>query len=52
MKTQNRTFEELSPPWLVRVSLANLDTPAYEAIGNVLSDMMRHAVHEWRHARA
>jgi aspartate 4-decarboxylase len=38
------------PPWSVRVSLANLDTDAYEAIGNDLRAMMRNAVEEWRHA--
>lgn len=38
------------PPWSVRVSLANLDAPAYEAIGKDLANMMRNAVDEWRHA--
>ena len=36
------------PPWSVRVSLANLDTAAYEAIGRDLKAMMQRAVDEWR----
>lgn len=39
------------PPWSVRVSLANLDAPAYEAIGRDLKAMMQRAVDEWRQAR-
>ena len=39
------------PPWSVRVSLANLDAPAYEAIGKDLREMMQRGVDEWRHAR-
>jgi aspartate 4-decarboxylase len=38
------------PPWSVRVSLANLDAEAYEAIGRDLKDMAHQAVDEWRHA--
>jgi aspartate 4-decarboxylase len=36
------------PPWSVRVSLANLDADAYEAIGRDLKDLMGRAVAEWR----
>jgi aspartate 4-decarboxylase len=36
------------PPWSVRVSLANLDADAYEAIGRDLKDMARNALEEWR----
>src|SRR5262249_62198333 len=39
------------PPWSVRISLANLDAAAYEAIGRDLKDMARDAVDEWRHAQ-
>ena len=39
------------PPWSVRVSLANLDAEAYEAIGADLKAMARQAVEEWRHAQ-
>ena len=34
--------------WSVRVSLANLDADAYEAIGRDLKDIMGRAVTEWR----
>ena len=36
------------PPWSVRVSLANLDADAYEAIGRDLKELMGQAVAEWR----
>ncbi len=36
------------PPWSVRISLANLDAPAYEAIGRDLRTIAQHAVNEWR----
>jgi aspartate 4-decarboxylase len=36
------------PPWSVRVSLANLDASAYEAIGRDLKEMTARAVDEWR----
>jgi aspartate 4-decarboxylase len=36
------------PPWSVRVSLANLDAPDYEAIGRDLKSMAHRAVDEWR----
>jgi aspartate 4-decarboxylase len=36
------------PPWSVRISLANLDAEAYEAIGRDLKDLMGRAVDEWR----
>jgi aspartate 4-decarboxylase len=36
------------PPWSVRVSLANLETPAYEAIGRDLRAVAEAAVLEWR----
>jgi aspartate 4-decarboxylase len=36
------------PPWSVRVSLANLDTSAYEAIGRDLKALAERAVSEWR----
>jgi aspartate 4-decarboxylase len=39
------------PPWSVRLSLANLDAGAYEAIGHDLRDMMRQAVDEWHRAQ-
>jgi aspartate 4-decarboxylase len=38
------------PPWSVRVSLANLDAAAYEAIGKDLKAMAQNAVDEWRRA--
>jgi aspartate 4-decarboxylase len=38
------------PPWSVRVSLANLDAEAYEAIGRDLKSMAQAAVDEWRRA--
>jgi aspartate 4-decarboxylase len=38
------------PPWSVRVSLANLDTAAYEAIGRDLKAIAEQAVAEWRRA--
>jgi aspartate 4-decarboxylase len=36
------------PPWSVRVSLANLDTEDYEAIGKNLRDIAETAVENWR----
>jgi aspartate 4-decarboxylase len=36
------------PPWSVRVSLVNLDTSAYEAIGRDLKALAERAVSEWR----
>jgi aspartate 4-decarboxylase len=36
------------PPWSVRISLANLDSAAYEAIGRDLKDLMGRAFDEWR----
>ena len=39
------------PPWSVRISLANLDAPAYEAIGRDLTAIAKHAVEEWAHAQ-
>jgi aspartate 4-decarboxylase len=39
------------PPWSVRISLANLDAGAYEAIGRDLRDMARQAVEEWHRTR-
>jgi aspartate 4-decarboxylase len=39
------------PPWSVRVSLANLDAAAYEAIGRDLKTMAEQAVDEWRRAQ-
>lgn len=36
------------PPWSVRVSLANLDASAYEAIGRDLKEMAQRALEEWR----
>lgn len=36
------------PPWSVRVSLANLDADAYEAIGRDLRAMPERAVEAWR----
>ena len=39
------------PPWSVRVSLANLDADAYEAIGRDLKDIMSRAVDEWRRSQ-
>src|SRR5262245_37880599 len=39
------------PPWSVRVSLANLDAKAYEAIGRDLKAIAEGAVAEWRSAR-
>jgi aspartate 4-decarboxylase len=36
------------PPWSVRISLANLDAAAYEAIGRDLKEMMGRAVDAWR----
>jgi aspartate 4-decarboxylase len=36
------------PPWSVRISLANLDADAYEAIGRDLKELMGQAVAEWR----
>lgn len=38
------------PPWSVRVSLANLDAPAYEAIGRDLTSITKQAVDEWARA--
>jgi aspartate 4-decarboxylase len=39
------------PPWSVRISLANLDAEAYEAIGRDLKDLMSRAFVEWRAAQ-
>jgi aspartate 4-decarboxylase len=39
------------PPWSVRISLANLDASAYEAIGRDLKDLMSRAFAEWRSSR-
>jgi aspartate 4-decarboxylase len=39
------------PPWSVRISLANLDADAYEAIGRDLKDIMGRAFDEWRRSR-
>jgi aspartate 4-decarboxylase len=39
------------PPWSVRVSLANLDAGAYEAIGRDLKAIARQAVDDWRKAQ-
>jgi aspartate 4-decarboxylase len=39
------------PPWSVRVSLANLDADAYEAIGRDLKAIAQDAVAEWRGSR-
>jgi aspartate 4-decarboxylase len=39
------------PPWSVRISLANLDASAYEAIGKDLKAMAHQAVEDWRHAQ-
>ncbi len=39
------------PPWSVRVSLANLDTDDYEAIGRNLKIVTQRLVDEWRAAR-
>jgi aspartate 4-decarboxylase len=36
------------PPWSVRISLANLDADAYEAIGRDLKEMIGRAVDAWR----
>jgi aspartate 4-decarboxylase len=36
------------PPWSVRVSLANLDSEDYEAIGKNLRDIAEAAVENWR----
>lgn len=36
------------PPWSVRISLANLDAGAYEAIGKDLKDLMSRAFAEWQ----
>jgi aspartate 4-decarboxylase len=36
------------PPWSVRVSLANLDSEAYELIGRDLKALMSRAFEEWR----
>jgi aspartate 4-decarboxylase len=38
------------PPWSVRISLANLNAEAYEAIGRDLKDLMSRAYDEWRRA--
>ena len=40
------------PPWSVRLSLANLDADAYEAIGRDLKDLMARAVEAWRSTQA
>jgi aspartate 4-decarboxylase len=39
------------PPWSVRISLANLDSDAYEAIGRDLKVIAGQAVQEWRASR-
>jgi aspartate 4-decarboxylase len=39
------------PPWSVRISLANLDTGAYEAIGGDLKAIAEAAVREWQASR-
>jgi aspartate 4-decarboxylase len=39
------------PPWSVRISLANLETAAYETIGRDLEAIARHAVEEWRRSQ-
>jgi aspartate 4-decarboxylase len=39
------------PPWSVRISLANLNADAYEAIGRDLKELMSRAFEEWRQAR-
>ena len=39
------------PPWSVRISLANLDADAYEAIGRDLKAIAQDAVAEWRASR-
>jgi aspartate 4-decarboxylase len=39
------------PPWSVRISLANLDAAAYEAIGRDLTAIARRAVDEWRRSQ-
>lgn len=39
------------PPWSVRISLANLDAPAYEAIGHHLKVMTERAIDEWHTSR-
>ncbi|MDX2089797.1 MAG: bifunctional aspartate transaminase/aspartate 4-decarboxylase [Kofleriaceae bacterium] len=36
------------PPWSIRVSLANLDADAYEAIGRDIRDLLMRAVSQWR----
>lgn len=36
------------PPWSIRVSLANLDADAYEAIGRDIRDLVTRAVEQWR----
>jgi aspartate 4-decarboxylase len=40
------------PPWSVRVSLANLDTADYEAIGQDLKSITKAAVDEWHASQA
>jgi aspartate 4-decarboxylase len=40
-----------APPWSVRVSLANLDSEAYERIGEDLADVARAAVDAWRRSK-
>jgi aspartate 4-decarboxylase len=39
------------PPWSVRISLANLDTHDYEALGRDLRTVAEQAVAEWRRAQ-
>lgn len=39
------------PPWSVRISLANLNADAYEAIGRDLKDLMGRAYEEWRRSQ-
>jgi aspartate 4-decarboxylase len=39
------------PPWSVRISLANLETAAYEAIGRDLKAIAQQAVDEWQRSK-
>ena len=40
------------PPWAARVSLANLDTDDYAAIGQHLKEVAETAVTRWKASRA
>jgi aspartate 4-decarboxylase len=40
------------PPWSVRISLANLDADAYEAIGRDLKELLARAFSEWKASAA